>query len=81
MWNAEKVLDDAERDLVCESMLGMVQPGNRAGIGFGDWKRPWEKMGPRERNKATIERVLSGGEPSERTRSWLWESGTSEWVG
>ena len=35
----------------------MVQPGNRAGIGFGDWKRPWEKMGPRERNKAAIERV------------------------
>ena len=38
VWNAEKVLEEAERDLVCESMLGMVQPGNRAGIGFGDRK-------------------------------------------
>ena len=40
VWNAEKVLDDAKRDLVCESMLGMVQPGSRAGIGFGEWERP-----------------------------------------
>ena len=44
-------------DLVCESMLGMVQPGKRAGIGFGEWKKPWEKMTFGERREAAIERV------------------------
>ena len=51
-WNAEEVLEGAERDLVCESMLGMVQPGKRAGIGFREWKKPWEKMKFEERRKA-----------------------------
>ena len=81
VWNAEKVLEEAERDLVCESMLGMVQPGNRAGIGFGDWKRPWEKMGPSERNKAAIERV---GENLQKERvvgygSLELQSGWARW--
>ena len=81
VWNAEKVLEEAERDLVCESMLGMVQPGNRAGIGFGDWKRPWEKMGPSERNKAAIERV---GENLQKERvvgygSLALQSGWARW--
>ena len=53
-WNAEEVLEEAERDLVCESMLGMVQPGKRAGIGFGEWKKPWEKMNFEERRKAAL---------------------------
>ena len=57
VWNAEEVLENAERDLVCESMLGMVQPGKRAGIGFGEWKKPWEKMTFGERREAAIERV------------------------
>jgi hypothetical protein len=35
----------------------MVQPARRAGIGFGEWKKPWEKMSPRERKKAVIERI------------------------
>ena len=50
-------MEEAERDLVCESMLGMVQPGKRAGIGFGEWKKPWEKMTFGERREAAIERV------------------------
>ena len=50
-------MEEAERDLVCESMLGMVQPGKRAGIGFGEWKKPWEKMNFEERRKAALERV------------------------
>ena len=56
-WEAGKELEAAERDLVCESMLGMVHPAKRAGIGFGDWKKPWEKMSQREKKKAVIERV------------------------
>ena len=28
--------EEAERDLVCDSMLGIVQPGNREGVWFGD---------------------------------------------
>jgi hypothetical protein len=35
----------------------MVQPAKRAGIGFGVWKKPWEKMSQRERKKAVIERI------------------------
>ncbi|KAL5247864.1 hypothetical protein ACHWQZ_G019680 [Mnemiopsis leidyi] len=35
----------------------MVQPGKRAGIGFGEWKKPWKKMNTEERKKAAIERV------------------------
>ena len=28
--------------MICESMLGMVQPAKRVGIGFGERKQPWE---------------------------------------
>ena len=37
-WNAEEVLGEAERYLVCELMLGMAQSGKRAGIGLGNGK-------------------------------------------
>ena len=57
VWDASEELEGAERDLVCESMLGMVQPAKRAGIGFGEWRKPWEKMNQRERQQAAIERV------------------------
>ena len=33
-WKADKELHEAERDLVCEAVRGMVQPQGRAGIGF-----------------------------------------------
>ena len=44
VWRPDKELDCAERDLVCEEVRGMVQPYSRAGIGFGEWKKPWKKM-------------------------------------
>ena len=50
-------MEEAERDLVCESLFGMVQVGKRAGIGFGEWKKPWEKMNFGERKRAAIDRV------------------------
>ena len=56
-WKPEKELLDAERDLVCESVRGMVQPHLRAGIGFGEWKRPWDMMSKTEKEKAVMDRV------------------------
>jgi hypothetical protein len=79
-WEAEKELE-AEQGLVCESMLCMVQPAKRAGIGFGEWKKPCEKMSQRERKKAVIERI---GENLQRQRvveycSLEMQSGWSRW--
>ncbi|XP_063695334.1 uncharacterized protein LOC134826767 [Bolinopsis microptera] len=39
VWRPETELEEARRDLVCESVRGMVQPQKRVGIGFGDWKK------------------------------------------
>ena len=39
VWKPETELEEARRDLVCESVRGMVQPQKRVGIGFGDWKK------------------------------------------
>ena len=38
-------------------MRGMVQPLSRAGIGFGDWKKPWEKMSEKEQQREVLDRV------------------------
>ena len=38
-------------------MRGMTQPHFRAGIGFGDWVKPWERMSEREKQVAVIGRV------------------------
>ncbi|KAL5251266.1 hypothetical protein ACHWQZ_G016834 [Mnemiopsis leidyi] len=57
VWKPETELKEAERDLVCESVRGMVQPHVRAGIGFGDWKKPWEKMSEKERQREVMARV------------------------
>ena len=35
----------------------MVQPQKRVGIGFGDWKKPWERMDEREREREVMLRV------------------------
>ena len=49
VWSAEESLTNAERDLACEAMRGMVQPRFRAGIGFGEWKKSMRKViGERE---------------------------------
>ncbi|XP_063688236.1 uncharacterized protein LOC134821425 [Bolinopsis microptera] len=57
VWKADAQLHEAERDLVCESVRGMVQPLSRAGIGFGDWKKPWEKMSEKEQQREVLDRV------------------------
>ena len=30
---------------------------HRAGIGFGEWQKPWDRMSERERQGAVMERV------------------------
>ncbi|XP_063694224.1 uncharacterized protein LOC134825946 [Bolinopsis microptera] len=57
VWRPETELEEARRDLVCESVRGMVQPQKRVGIGFGDWKKPWERMDEREREREVMLRV------------------------
>ena len=57
VWKPETELEEARRDLVCESVRGMVQPQKRVGIGFGDWKKPWERMDEREREREVMLRV------------------------
>ena len=42
---------------MCEPVRGMVQPHRRAGIGFGEWKKPWEKLSKKEREKEVLLRV------------------------
>ena len=56
-WKADVELHEAERDLVCEAVRGMIQPHGRAGIGFGEWKKPWEKMSEREQQREVLQRV------------------------
>ena len=42
---------------MCEAVRGMVQPQGRAGIGFAEWKKPWEKMSEREKQREVLHRV------------------------
>ena len=56
-WKVEKELAEAESDVRCESVRGMIPPHPRAGIGFGDWGRPWEKLGEKEKRAAVVDRV------------------------
>ena len=51
---SEKALIDAKRDLECEAVRGMIQPHSRAGIGFGQWTKPWERMSEKEKKEAVI---------------------------
>ena len=56
-WKADIELHEAERDLGCEAVRGMVQLQGRAGIGFGEWKKLWEKMWEREQRREVLQRV------------------------
>ena len=56
-WKAVEEIRAAERDLKCEAVRGMVQPHHRAGIGFGEWQKPLERMSEKERQGAVMERV------------------------
>jgi len=56
-WKPEEELRAAERDLECEATRGMIQPQLRAGIGFGEWKKPWDKLSFKEKGKEVIDRV------------------------
>ena len=40
--------------LECEALRGMTQPHFRAGIGFGDWAKPWERMSDKEKNGPSL---------------------------
>ena len=57
LWSAQATLNNARRDLECEAMRGMTQPNFRAGICFGEWVKPWERMSEREKQVAVIGRV------------------------
>ena len=57
LWSAQTTLNNARRDLECEAMRGMTQPHFRAGIGFGKWTKPWERMSEREKEVTVIDRV------------------------
>ena len=57
VWSAEKALKDAKRDLECEAVRGMIQPQFRAGIGFGEWAKPWERLSEKEKEQAVIGRI------------------------
>ena len=57
VWSAQTTLNNARRDLECEAMRGMTQPHLRAGIGYGEWTKPWERMSDREKQVAVIDRV------------------------
>ena len=46
---------------MCEAVRGMVQPQGRAGIGFAEWKKPWEKMSEREKQREVLQRVKEKG--------------------
>ena len=35
----------------------MTQPHIRAGIGFGDWAKSWERMSDKEKNEPVIGKV------------------------
>ena len=56
-WKATEELEEAASDVRCEVVRGMIPPHPRAGIGFGEWRRPWEKLSDRERRGVVIERV------------------------
>ena len=51
-------------------MRGMVQPRFRAGIGFGEWKKPWDKLSEREREKekAIMKRVKENTDQERQTQ-------------
>ena len=73
VWTADKALDNAKRDLECEALRGMIQPHFRAGIGFGDWAKPWERMSDKERNEAVISRVKENIEKETQSQYGLLE--------
>ena len=77
VWTTEKALDDAKRDLECEAMQGMTQPHFRAGIGFGDWDKPWERMSEKEKNEAVIGRVEGNIEKDTQSQYGLLEMQSS----
>ena len=57
LWSAQATLNNDRRDLECEAMREMTQPHFRAGIGFGEWIKPWDRMSERETQVAVIGKV------------------------
>ena len=40
-----------------EQCVGRVRWVSETGIGFGEWKKPWEKMSEREKQREVLQRV------------------------
>ena len=57
VWSASDTIIAATRDLECEAIRGVLPPHFRAGIGHGDWKKPWQKMSDKERQRGVMARV------------------------
>jgi hypothetical protein len=79
LWSAEDTLRNAQRDLECEAMRGMTQPHFRAGIGFGEWVKPWERLSKKEKEDAVIGRVKKNIEQERESQYGTLEM-QSRWV-
>jgi hypothetical protein len=62
------LLNSLDQSVEC----GMVQPQQRAGIGFGDWEKPLEKVDERDKQRVVIGRV------KERRKQVLWRCRAGE---
>eukprot|EP00116_Pleurobrachia_bachei_P000802 sb/3461064/ len=56
-WRAGEELEEAGSDVRCDAVRGMIPPYPRAGIGFGEWRKPWEKLSDSEKRGVVMERV------------------------
>ena len=79
VWSAEEALRSAKRDLECEAVRGMIQPHSRAGIGFGEWAKPWERMSEKEKEEAVMGRIKKNIEQERESQYGTLEM-QSRWV-
>ena len=59
----------------------MIQPGHRAGIGYGEWKKPWDRMSESEKRNEVMLRVKTNIERQQQTEygSLELQSGWARW--
>ncbi len=60
-------------------MRGMIHPQFRAGIGFGEWAKPWERLSEKEKEQAVIDRIKKNIE-LERDNEYVTLEMQSRWV-
>jgi len=80
-WKPSEALHNAKRDLECEAVRGMVQPAYRAGIGYGEWKKPWDVLSDEEKRKEVMGRVKTNIEREQESEygSLELQSGWVRW--